>query len=1166
MTWSLGFVRRWFTAGGIALVAITALPSPAQAAAAQAAGIGVDPVGHPAVVVWQSEPGRRAPGRQESYRPLLPMNEAGLAEAKRRAADPAHASSPALTTDTTTSAAPLAGISGGLDSAGVSAADEGYCCVPPDTTGAIGPNHYVEFVNTTIRVNDRNLKQVSQADMATFVGAASGLNVSDPQVQWDQRGGRWFYAGVAFASHNNYLVFGWSKTADPSDLGSGWCHFGVFLGNSLPDYPKLGHDDNFVIFGANLYDDTTGKFVFTTAEIWALPKPAAGSTACAANGFTAFADARHPLKNADGSLAFTPVPANTSDASGTGYVVAAHTPVPENSPPLGPQTKLMTWHLVSQGGTPQLVADGDLTVASFGVPANVPQPNAPAIDSLDARLTMAVAHADPDAGGAEAVWTQHTIAGASGRSVVRWYELLPATRAVRQQGAVQSSTDFVFNGAISPSIAGNDAAVFYNRGGSAQLPVIGAQSRLTSTPLGTMIAGELPLGSSTDADVDFSCSAPYGPPCRWGDYSGASPDPLNPGVVWGSSQVSGPAAFGFPQWSTQNFAVATAGTPPTPCTGVTMGASPASPQTPGPTVTFTAAASGCPQPSYEFWLQPPGGAWQILQAYGTSPTASWSTAGQPAGTYLLDVWARDASSAAAWDAHISPNPTYTLQSAPPCTSVTMGASPASPQFPGPLVTFTASAAGCSSPSYEFWIQPPGGAWQVLQAYSSTSSATWNTSGQPSGTYLLDVWARQSGSSAAWEAHISPNPTYTLQAQPCTGVTMTASPASPQLAGPSVTFSATATGCSAPTYEFWIQPPGGAWQVLQAYSAQATATWNTSGQPSGTYQLDVWVKQSGSSAAWEAHISPNPTYTIQAPPPCTGVTMTAAPASPQVAGAVVTFAAAATGCSTPTYQFWVLPPGGAWQILQAYSPSSTATWRTDGQPAGTWLLDVWVRQSGSGASWEAHISPNPSYVLQPAPPCTGVTMTASPASPQTQGAAVTFSATATGCSLPTYEFWVQPPGGAWQILQAYSSSSTATWNTAGQPAGTWSLDVWVRQSGSGASWETHLSSNPTYTLLAVQPCTGVTMGFSPSSPQPPGPTVSLSATATGCTAPTYQFWVQPPGGAWQILQAYGNSATASWNTAGQPAGTYLFDVWVRQYGSSASWEAHISPNPTYTLSP
>ncbi len=182
------------------------------------------------------------------------------------------------------------------------------------------------------------------------------------------------------------------------------------------------------------------------------------------------------------------------------------------------------------------------------------------------------------------------------------------------------------------------------------------------------------------------------------------------------------------------------------------------------------------------------------------------------------------------------------------------------------VTFSGTATGCPNPVYEFWVQPPGGTWSILQAYSSSSSALWNTAGQPAGIYLFDVWAKQSGSSASWEAHVSPNPTYTLQAPPppptCTAVTWNApSPASPQAPGTTVTFSGTATGCPNPVYQFWIQPPGGSWTILQAYSSSSTVTWNTAGQATGTYLFDVWVKQSGSSADWQAHISPNPTFTL-----------------------------------------------------------------------------------------------------------------------------------------------------------------------------------------------------------------------------------------------------------------------------------------------------------------
>jgi hypothetical protein len=267
------------------------------------------------------------------------------------------------------------------------------------------------------------------------------------------------------------------------------------------------------------------------------------------NGFL-FGDAASPLRNADGSVAFTPVPANTTDANATGYIVAAHDP---------PANKVMAWHLVRQAdGSAGLLANGDMIVNSYDVPPAAPQPGVSfLIDTNDTRITQAVGRTDPDAG-AQAVWTQHTVAGPGGRAVVRWYEFLPGSLTVRQQGEIQNASDFVFNGAISPSSAGNDAAIFYNRSSSSTLPLIGGQSRTSATPVGTMDPGELLLGNSVDPQQETgfgnNCIAN---PCRWGDYAGATPDPVNSGVVWGTGELSGAFNGGLGQWLTRNYAVTT---------------------------------------------------------------------------------------------------------------------------------------------------------------------------------------------------------------------------------------------------------------------------------------------------------------------------------------------------------------------------------------------------------------------------------------------------------------------------------------------------------------------------------------------------------------------------------------------------------------------------------
>jgi len=554
------------------------------------------------------------------------MNPAALRKAKLKAAAevPAGTSTPAEPAGPS-SPAPF----NSLNSPGLSASDEGYQPTPPDSTGAIGPTRYLEFVNQMVAVYDRNnLTLLSSTDLGTFTGTPSSLATSDPQIQWDPQGNRWFYGAVAFNSNftSTYILFGWSKTADPNDLAGGWCRYSNPTGANIPDYPKLGHDANFVIFGTNIYDGSQSSLPFVTADITAIPKPPASQSTCSGSvTVTHFADATHVLKNGDGMPAFTPVPANTADSSANGYIVAAH------DPSVTPQSKVMVWHMTPG---PVLVANGDISVGStFAAPPSVPQPGTSyLIDSLDGRLTQAVALFDPSAG-AEAVWTQQTVAG-SGRSIVRWYELLPGSLAIRQQGQLASATDYFWNAAISPSAAGNDAMISYNRGSSSLLPLIGAQTRTRSTPLGQMDPGEVVLASSSGPDQETlfqgNCTAN---PCRWGDYSGATPDPLNPGVVWGSNQVAGPVVFGLGQWATENYAITTGGTPPTapaPPTGLTATGVDAS------TISLSWNASSGGATSYKVQRSADGSTgWAQV---GTSTTTSFTDSGlAPATTYYYRV-------------------------------------------------------------------------------------------------------------------------------------------------------------------------------------------------------------------------------------------------------------------------------------------------------------------------------------------------------------------------------------------------------------------------------------------------------------------------------------------------------------------------------------------------
>jgi len=483
--------------------------------------------------------------------------------------------------------------------------------------------------------------------------------------------------------------------------------------------------------------------------------------------------------------------------------------------------------------------------------------------------------------------------------------------------------------------------------------------------------------------------------------------------------------------------------PSGPCTSPTLTATPASTGPTGGSIVFHASTSGCTNPTYKFWILPPGGSWEVARWYGTSSSFTWTDT-SVAGAYRAEVDVRQQSSSVDYDA--TTNIPYSLVG---CASANLGASPTSPQPPGTAVTLTAGSSCLGTPSYRFWIRPPGGSWGIVQDYGASATYAWNTTGKAQGTYSLEVDVRNAGSAAPYEAvH---NTTYVLGPAACHGATLTANPASPGATGASITFTGGSTGCPNPRYRFWMAAPGGAWSVVQNYGSASTYNWSATGAP-GTYRFEVDVKDASSSATYDT-VS-NLSYTLAG---CSSAQLATDKSSPQLVGtASVTLTATASCPGTPDYRFWVRAPGGAWTVVQNYGPTATYTWNTASLGAGTYYLEVDVRDHGSTASYEKVANAAFTFAR-----CTAPTLTSDKASPQTAGTTITFSAAASCTGTPQYRFWVKGPGGAWTIARDYSTTATFAWNTAGKAAGTYAIEADVRNAGSTVSYEA--VSNSTYTL-------------------------------------------------------------------------------------------------------
>ncbi len=403
--------------------------------------------------------------------------------------------------------------------------------------------------------------------------------------------------------------------------------------------------------------------------------------------------------------------------------------------------------------------------------------------------------------------------------------------------------------------------------------------------------------------------------------------------------------------------------------------------------------------------------------------------------------------------------------------------------------------------------------------------------------------------------------FTLGTPPpaATGVTLTMNQQSPQTPGAQITFTAAGSGGSG-NYQYYytiFNPNTGTWSAGQAYSSNASWTWNTTGLGTGAYTIQVWARSAGSTANYEAWTGVK--FTLGTPPPAaTGVTLTMNQQSPQQSGTQITFTAAASGGSgSYQYYFTVFNPNtGIWSAGQAYSSNGSWTWNTTGLGTGKYIVQVWARSVGSTAKYD--VWSEVTYTLiAPQPPATGVTLTMNQQSPQQPGAQITFTAAASG-GLGSYQYYFtvfNPNTGTWSVGQAYGSNASWTWSTTGLGTGSYTIQVWARSAGSMATYEAWTGVQ--FTLgAAPPPATGVILTMNQQSPQTPGAQITFTAAATGGSG-SYQYYFtvfNPNTGAWSVGQAYSSNASWTWNTTGLGIGAYTIQVWVRSAGSTAPYEA------------
>jgi hypothetical protein len=432
---------------------------------------------------------------------------------------------------------------------GMNRMDAGNVGVPPDTDGDVGPNHYIEALNSAYRVFDKSGNPLTPATTfnsffaplgnSTLCGANE--NKGDPFVFYDHLADRWVLSDFAFIRGDPRALFyeciGISQTSDP--VSGGWFLYALQVDPSHPD--RLGDYPKFALWPDAYYltmDEYTvvPRTTFQAVRVYALDRASmiAGGPANA--------------------IGFTIDPIGLGDS----FSLVAASFRTGNPPPGGRQEFLLAIGMHPMGGVTQTHVNGWLFHVDFANPGNstlgiganhtanaqitvnsfvnaftttfylVPQKNTEhQLDTLGDRMMTPVVYQNRN--GTESLWADHTILlnYPGGPTAIRWYQVdvtggnFPATPVQQQDWS--NGNDGLWRWMPSIAVDQNEnTAIGYSTSSTTIFPSIRYAGRLATDPIGNLSQGEAIMTNGHAEQLED----------RWGDYTMTTVDPSDGMSFW----------------------------------------------------------------------------------------------------------------------------------------------------------------------------------------------------------------------------------------------------------------------------------------------------------------------------------------------------------------------------------------------------------------------------------------------------------------------------------------------------------------------------------------------------------------------------------------------------------------------------------------------------------
>jgi hypothetical protein len=485
---------------------------------------------------------------------------------------------------------------------------------PPDPNGDVGPNHYVQMVNSRYAVyNKTGTLLAGPANINTlwsgFGGPCQTENAGDPVVLYDQFADRWLLTQFTAAGPSYYNCVALSTSADPTGTYYRWA---FSTGTNFPDYPKYGiWSDAYYISTREFLN--TGPFAGVGAYALNKTQMIAGNASPQVISFLAPPSPSYTV--GDGLLP-TDLDGTTLPPGGTPeFFIGSQDNGGAYS---APSDALNIWKFTTNFTTPassSFVLANAVIVTAFdsvldacgGGRSCVPQPGTSVkLDHQGYRQRVLHRAAYRNFGSYESIVTNQSVEVPTAMSGIRWWEIRSpnSSPTIFQEGTYAPGTsDGVHRwfGSIAQDKLGDMALGYSASDGSITYPSVRYTGRLVGDTAGTMPQGEGSLVAGGGSQT--------GTANRWGDYSSMNVDPTDDCTFWYTTEYY--AATSLTGWRTRIGTIKFSN-----CTG--SASAPAFWLQPsdqnvsaGQNAQFSCMATGDPNPDYQ---------WQV----STNAGASWS--------------------------------------------------------------------------------------------------------------------------------------------------------------------------------------------------------------------------------------------------------------------------------------------------------------------------------------------------------------------------------------------------------------------------------------------------------------------------------------------------------------------------------------------------------------